>query len=193
MYPIVSVSSGGSKEEDPLEPHGEYSNSCVGRERVFQYFAKEYGTPLVILRLNYAIDLRYGVLTDIALKVWRGEAISLSTGYVNVIWEGDACGIAIQCLEKASNPPFIVNVTGPGAVSIRQAAEQLGRLLNKKPNFDGSEGDAALLSNASRMVDVFGPPKVPVEQMVEWVAGWIQNDGPLFDKPTHYDVRDGRF
>jgi len=193
VYPDVRVDSGGSVEIDPLEPLGEYANSCVGRERIFEYFATRHRTPLALLRLNYAIALRYGVLTDIGLKVWNGEPIDLSTGYANVIWEGDACNVALQCLEKSTVPPLILNVTGTEVISIRDMAQRFADLLGRNAILTGRERDMSLLSNSGRMAEIFGPPDTTLEQMIDWTACWIKNGLPLLDKPTHYDVRDGRY
>jgi nucleoside-diphosphate-sugar epimerase len=193
VYPNVPVESGGSREEDALEPLGEYANSCVARERVFEYYAKQNGTPLALLRLNYAIDLRYGVLTDIALRVWNREPIDVTTGFVNVIWQGDACEIALRCLAHASVPPLILNMTGPETISVREMAGRFETIMGRQPAFIGSEAQTALLSNASKMVEMFGSPSVSLDQMVNWVAAWIMEGKPLLDKPTYYAVRDGRY
>jgi nucleoside-diphosphate-sugar epimerase len=193
VYPDVRIACGGSVETDTLEPIGEYANSCVGRERIFEYFAARYHTKLVLLRLNYSIALRYGVLTDIALRVKNREPIDLTTGFANVIWEGDACNIALQCLTKASVPPLPVNVTGRETISIREVATRLASIFGVEAHFTGSEREIALLSNSSKMIRLFGPPETTLDQMIEWTAEWIMAGLPLLDKPTHYEVRDGRF
>lgn len=193
VYPNTPVASGGARENDPLEPLGEYANSCVGRERIYTYFAQQHATPLALFRLNYAIDLRYGVLTDVARKVMSGIPIDLTMGYVNVIWQGDANAWAIQSLAHAICPPFLLNATGPETVSIRALAGRFGELLGRAPVFTGTEADTALLSNASQAHRLFGAPTVPLEQMVLWTAQWLRQGGRTLDRPTHFEVRDGRF
>jgi nucleoside-diphosphate-sugar epimerase len=193
VYPNVPVSSGGSRENDPLEPVGDYANSCVGRERIFSYFAHQNGTPLSIFRLNYAIDLRYGVLVDVATKVRDGIPVDVTMGYANVIWQGDANDRAIRCLAHAAVPPFILNVTGPETISIRDVARRFGALLGRQPIIVGREAPGALLSNGARSVDLFGPPAVPLPTMLEWVASWLSRGGRTLGKPTHFETFDGRY
>jgi nucleoside-diphosphate-sugar epimerase len=193
VYSPASLASGGSREEDPLEPLGEYANSCVGRERIFSYFSRRHGTPGVLFRLNYAIDLRYGVLVDIARKVRAGEPIDLTTGFVNVIWQGDACAAAIACLEHAVSPPLALNVTGPETLSVRRLAEQFGELLGREPRFVGAEAPTALLANAARAHALFGYPSVTVNQLVVWTAAWLSGGGRVLNRPTPYEVRDGKY
>jgi nucleoside-diphosphate-sugar epimerase len=193
VYANVPAASGGSVEEDPLEPLGEYANSCVARERLFEYFAKRSETPLVLFRLNYALDLRYGVLLDVARKVQNGVPIDITMGYVNVIWQGDACAAALQCLAYASVPPFVLNVTGPETVSVRYLARRFGALLGCEPILRGREAETALLSNAGRARRLFGSPTAPLEQMIAWQAEWLKQGGRTLDKPTHFETRDGRF
>src|SRR5262249_55163103 len=146
---------------------GEYANSCVARERIFEYYSLKNQTPLAFIRLNYAIDLRYGVLTDIALKVWNNQPIDVTMGYVNVIWQGDACDIALRCLEHAALPPLVLNVTGPERISVRETAARFGEIMGRNPNITGTDADTALLSNAGKMVELFGPPAVSLGQMVD--------------------------
>jgi len=193
VYPLVPVSSGGATESCPPDPVGEYAQSCLGRERIFEYFCKKYGTKALFLRLNYAIDLRYGVLLDVAQKVFRGVPIDLRMGYVNVIWQGDVNNAAVRALTLCENPPRILNVTGPETVSIRWLATRFGEIFGKKPIFENEEMETALLSNASEYHRLFGYPKVSLKQMIEWVAHWILINGPTLNKPTHYEVRNGRF
>ena len=193
VYPLVPVSSGGAREEHALGPVGEYAASCVGRERLFEFFARGDGTRVSIVRLNYAIDLRYGVLTDLALKVRRGVPIALAMGYVNVIWQGDANRLAIESLARASSPPFVVNVTGIETLSVRLLAEGLGARLGREPVFAGEEGADALLSDTTRMQELFTPPEMSLERMLDLVSSWVANDAPLLDKPTHFETRDGKF
>jgi nucleoside-diphosphate-sugar epimerase len=193
VYPNVPVSSGGSQEEDALEPLGEYAYSCIARERLFTHFGKKYDAPALFFRLNYAVDLRYGVLVDVAAKVRNGRPIDVSMGYANVLWQGDANAYALRCLHYATNPPQPLNVTGPETVSIRAVAEQFGAIFGRPPQFVGSEADTALLSNAERAFDLLGTPEIPLETLIAWVAAWQQNDGRLLNKPTHYETRDGRY
>jgi len=193
VYPNVPVSSGGAREEDALEPDGDYANSCVGRERVLTYFSRTNGTPVALFRLNYAIDLRYGVLVDVARKVLAGTPVDVTMGHANVIWQGDANAQALQCLAHAASPPFAVNVTGPETVSIRWLACRFGELFGREPEIVGTEAETALLSNASRAHALFGYPTVVLDTMVQWTAEWLQAGGRLLGKPTHFEVRDGRF
>jgi nucleoside-diphosphate-sugar epimerase len=193
VYPNVPVASGGAREEDPLEPLGEYANSCVGRERMFAALSRRHGTPVTLFRLNYAIDLRYGVLVDVAQKVLAGDPVDVTTGYANVVWQGDACAWAIQCLEHAASPPLALNATGPETVSVRALARRFGELFGREAQVVGTEAETALLANASRAHALFGYPTVPLDTMVRWTAEWLQTGGRLLGKPTHFETRDGRF
>ena len=193
VYPLTPVSHGGVTENSPVAPIGEYAQSCLSRERICTYFASQYGTRMAILRLNYAIDLRYGILLDIAEKVYAEETISLEMGNVNVIWQGDANAVALQAFAHCQSPPLVLNVTGPETVSIRSLASCFGALFNKLPRFTGEASATALLSNATRCHQLFGYPRVPLGQMIEWVAEWVRIGGTTFRKPTHFEVRDGKF
>jgi nucleoside-diphosphate-sugar epimerase len=193
VYPFTPVASGGPTEDDPVGPVGDYAQSCLGRERMFQHFSGRFGTPVTILRLNYAIDLRYGVILDVAQKVQRGLPIDLAMGYVNVIWQGDVNDRALRAFSLCQSPPAILNLTGTEAVSVRAMAERLGELMGKKPVFEGRESDTALLSNASRARDLFGEPEVPLDTMIQWAAHWVMIGGPTFNKPTHFEQRNGKF
>ncbi len=193
VYPLTSASGPGASEETPLAPVGEYAASCVGRERVLEFYASRNATPLALVRLNYAIDLRYGVLTDIAGTVWRGEPVDVAMGYVNIIWQGDANARALRCLEHAAAPPFIINITGAERLSVRALATRFGELLERTPRFTEHEGPDALLSDATRSVRIFGEPEVSVDTMMRWVADWIRRGGHVLGKPTHFESRDGRF
>jgi nucleoside-diphosphate-sugar epimerase len=193
VYPLVPVTGGGAREEDPLGPPGDYANSCVGRERIFTYFARQNGTTVAICRLNYAIDLRYGVLLDVGRKVLRGERVDVTTGHANLIWQRDANAQAIQCLRHAANPPFVVNVTGPEPVSIRSVAQRFGELLGRPVQFTGQEAPTAWLADSTKARRLFGPPETSLEEMLECVAAWLQQGGPTLDQPTHFEVRDGQF
>ena len=193
VYALSPVASGGSREDDTLGPVGEYAASCVGRERVFELYAERFATRVAIARLNYAIDLRYGVLVDLALRVHRGEAVAVDMGYVNVIWQGDANRIALECLPRASAPPFILNVTGGDLLSVRALAEWFGARFGKGVTFTGTERPDALLSNTDRMRASFASPEVTLDRMREWIADWIERGGPLLGKPTKFEARDGKF
>ena len=193
VYPLVPVASGGSREEDPVGPPGDYANSCVGRERIFQYFSKKNGTPVAIYRLNYAIDLRYGVLLDLAQKVWLGKEVDVATGHVNIIWQRDANARALQSLAIAASPAVPVNITGPETLAVRDLAEQLGKHLGKPVKLVGTEAPTAWLNNASRSIQLFGAPTARVDEMLAWVAGWVKRDGKTLNKPTHFEARDGQF
>jgi nucleoside-diphosphate-sugar epimerase len=193
VYALTPVASGGAHEDDQLGPVGEYAASCVGRERVFELFSERDNTPVAIVRLNYAIDLRYGVLVDIATRVKRGETVAVDMGYVNVIWQGDANRIALECLEKTSVPPFVVNVTGTEQLSVRTLAEWFGRRFDREPRFAGSERPDALLSDTTRMQSSFALPETSVDRMLELVADWVEHDNPLLGKPTKFEARDGKF
>jgi nucleoside-diphosphate-sugar epimerase len=193
VYPLTPVELGGSREDDTPAPVGEYAASCLGRERVFEFYAQCHRTRVAICRLNYAIDLRYGVLVDIALKVYHDELVSVEMGYVNVIWQGDANRIALECLALASSPPFVVNVTGADILSVRELAEWFAERFGKHAQFVGTERTDALLSNTSRMRETFAAPEVSLDQMREWVAQWIDEGGPLLGKATRFEARDGRF
>ncbi len=192
VYALAPAARGGSRETDPPAPLGEYAWSCLGRERVFEHFAA-MGRPTAIMRLNYAIDLRYGVLTDLALRVQRGDPVPLAMGHVNVIWQGDAARAAIELLPHASAPPFVLNVTGPDTLSVRALAEALAMRLGRPVHFTGVEAPDALLSNTARMARTLAPPAVKLETMLDWVAEWVRAGRSLLARPTHFDVRDGAF
>jgi nucleoside-diphosphate-sugar epimerase len=193
VYPLTPVESGGPAEGDPVQPVGEYAMSCLARERVFEHSARSRRTPVLILRLNYAVELRYGVLVDIATRVLRGEPVPLAMGHVNLIWQGDANARAVQCLDLASSPATILNVTGPETLSVRWIAEQFGALFGRPPGFTGAEAPDALLSSAQRSVELFGAPTVRAETLIQWTAEWLRHGGPLLGKPTHFEERSGRF
>jgi len=193
VYPLTSVTDGGSREEDALAPPGEYAYSCVARERVVTYSSQTAGTPILIFRLNYAIDLRYGVLHDIASKVWRGEPVDVTMGHVNVIWQGDANARALRSLARTSNPPSVLNVTGQECLSVRSLAQRFGEQLGRQPIITGQEASTAWLSNASKSFDWFGEVTVPIEEMIEATACWIREGGISLGKPTHFETHDGKF
>ncbi|MCD6518919.1 MAG: NAD(P)-dependent oxidoreductase, partial [Anaerolineae bacterium] len=193
VYPFTPILYGGCTEETPPGPIGEYAQSVLGRERIFEHFARQFGTRGVIFRLNYAVEMRYGILLDVAEKVWKEEKIDLSMGHVNVIWQGDANAYALQALTVASNPPRVLNATGPELISIRWLAEQFAQRMGKTPFFVHQEEPDALLNNAQRIYKLFGYPQVPLGQIIDWVAQWVMDDKPTLSKPTKYQVRNGRF
>lgn len=193
VYPLTAVVSGGAVERDAPEPVGEYANSCLGRERIFEHFALTRGLRCAIMRLNYAIDLRYGVLLDIALKVKHNQPVDLSMGAANVIWQGDANAQALALLDHCASPAFVLNVTGPETISVRRVAEHFGTIFGIQPHFTGTEAPTALLSNAAKAQQLFGYPRVAVQQLIEWTAAWVNQGGAMLNKPTHFEARDGRF
>jgi len=194
VYPFVPVAGGGATEDTPaVPPPGDYANSCAGRERMFEHFSARLGTPGRLIRLNYSIDMRYGVLHDVATKVRDGVPIDLGMGHVNVIWQGDANVAALRCLAHATTPTTPMNVTGAETISVRWLAEEFGRRLGRAPILTGTEAEAGWVSNAARMVAELGPPRVPLEAMIGWTADWLTRGGASLGKPTHYEVRDGRF
>ena len=193
VYPLTPISHGGATETHPVDPTGEYAQSCLGRERVFEYASNQFGTPLAILRLNYAIDLRYGILLDIAEKVYGEKPVDLTMGAANVIWQGDANAVVLRALMHCQSPPMLLNLTGPEIVSIRWLATRFGEIFGRAPIFEGVEADTALLSNAARCHQLFGYPRISLEQMVQWVAHWVEIGGMSLGKPTKFEVRDGKF
>ena len=193
IYPFMPVITGGATEETAPSPLGDYAQSVLGRERMFEYFSARYGTPVTLLRLNYAIDLRYGVLVDIGSKVFEGRSVDVTAGAANVIWQGDVNSIALRSLAHCQSPPFILNVTGPETLSIRALAERFGEIFGKKPVLEGQEAPTALLNNAARCFRLFGYPSVAVDQMIEWTAQWIKMGGANLGKPTHFETRNGKF
>jgi dTDP-4-dehydrorhamnose reductase len=193
VYPLVDASSTGSVESDPPGPVGEYAQSCLGRERVFEYFSMEKGTQCVLYRLNYATDLRYGVLADVARKVRAGQPVDLTVPRVNAIWQGDANSYAFRALGLAASPPAILNVTGMGSIAVRDAAQFFARRFGRAARFAGEEGPLALLSDASRCRERLGEPQVPLERLVEWTAAWVEGGGRDLGKPTKFERSDGRF
>jgi nucleoside-diphosphate-sugar epimerase len=193
VYPLTNVSYGGASEYSPTGPVGEYAQSCLGRERMFEYFSRKNGTKLVQFRLNYAIDLRYGVLLEVARNVFQGYPVDLHMGHVNVIWQGDANEMAIRCLKLADSPPLTLNITGPETISIRWLAEQFGQRFGKTPVFINDEQETALLNNASKAHKLLGYPLVSLQQMIDWVSRWVEVGGDTINKPTHFQQREGAF
>ena len=193
VYPLAPVAHGGPSEASPVGPVGEYAQSVLGRERMFEYFSARYGTPVVLLRLNYAIDLRYGVLLDVGQKVYARRPVSVAMGAANVIWQGDANSVCLRSFPLCASPPAVLNLTGPETVSIRAVALRFGQRFGVEPVLEGVEAPTALLSDASRCQRLFGYPEVSLDQMIEWVAAWIEAGGVMWSKPTHFEVRDGKF
>ncbi|HDP34663.1 MAG TPA: NAD(P)-dependent oxidoreductase [Candidatus Hydrogenedentes bacterium] len=193
VYGLTPVSRGGSKEDDPPAPDGEYAMSALGRERVFEYFSQTQDMAQSVIRLNYACDLRYGVLVDIALKVMENRPVPLEMGYLNTIWQGAANAMALASLAHADTPPLILNVTGSRTLRVREVAEWFGERFGAPPRFEGEESADALLSDSSRALALFGRPQPTEEQLMAWVAEWRLRGGALLNKPTHFESRDGRF
>jgi len=193
VYGLVPVAAGGSHEGDSPQPVGEYAQSCLGRERLYEYGSRELGIPAALIRLNYACDLRYGVLVDLALRVWNRQPVDLSMGYFNTIWQGDANAQSLCAFEHLTRPPWIVNVTGSEILSVRVVCETLGRLWSVPVAFTGHESTTALLSNNSLARSLWGSPAVTTERLLQWVADWIESGRPLLGKPTHFESREGQF
>lgn len=193
VYPLQPVPQGGAVESTPVDPQGEYAQSALGRERMFEYGSHRWGTPVAIFRLNYAVELRYGVLADIGQAVFERRPIDLRMGFVNVIWQGDANSVCLRASTQCQSPPIILNVTGPETLSVRDIAEEFGRHFSIKPIFEFEESPTALLSNAAKSRALFGCPEVRPSQVVKWIADWIRNDGTMLNKPTHFATRDGKY
>jgi nucleoside-diphosphate-sugar epimerase len=193
IYPFKPVSSGGASEDVAPEPVGEYAQSTLGRERIFEYHSHKNGTLMAMYRLNYAIDMRYGVLLELARAITEERAINLTMGFANVIWQGDANAMALRCLNHCSSPPAVINITGPETLSIRWAAGELAKRLGKEPIFEGVESDTALLNNASKSHQLLGYPRVSLLQLIDWTAEWVLQGGATWNKPTHFQERKGKF
>ncbi len=193
VYEFSPVTGRGSDENAPLNPPGEYANSCIARERLFEYFSARSNTPGRLFRLNYAIDLRYGVLHDIAVKVRDTKPIDVTMGHVNVIWQGDANSLALRCLTKATTPTTPINVTGPEVSSVRELALTFGKLLGREPLITGQEAESAWLSDTRLSNELFGKPVVSLEKMIAWTADWVSDNRPSHNKPTHFEARDGAY
>ncbi len=193
VYPLVAAGTGGSREDDPPGPIGEYAQSCLGRERVLEHASRRHGTPICILRLNYAIDLRYGVLHDIARRIVEGEPIDLSVAHFNCIWQGDANAAALLAFRECRAPAAVLNLTGPGIIAVRDVATRLADALGRDVTFTGEEGSTAYLADATEAIRRLGKPEVTLDEMVSWTAEWVRAGGSSLGKPTHFEVRDGRF
>ena len=193
VYGLSPVARGGSREEDALNPSGEYAMSCVGRERIFEHFCRANQTKMTILRLNYASELRYGVLLDIAQRVHARQPVSLSMGYLNTIWQADASAMSLESLRCATSPPNVINITGADLISVRSVAEEFAKRLGKPVRFEGAESSDALLSNATKSYELFGRPRVSAQQIIDWIADWVRKGGTTLSKPTHFEERAGHF
>ena len=193
VYPLVPVARGGSREEDVLQPVGEYAMSCLGRERIFEHYSRTLGQPVALLRLSYAVEMRYGVLVDIAARVRNEEPIDLAMGSMVALWQGDANAMALQAFDLAASPPFVVNITGPEILSVRQVAMEMGRLLDRPVRFTREESGAALISCAQKAHRLFGYPRIPIAQAIVWTADWVARGGETLGKPTHFETTDGKF
>lgn len=193
VYPLVPVDSGGATESTPPNPVGEYAQSVLARERLFEYSTQEWNTRVALIRLNYAVELRYGVLVDIGRKVLSGIPVDVTMGHVNVIWQGDANSVAIRSLGHCAAPAFVLNLTGPETFRVRDIALAFAGCLRCPVEFQGDEAPTALLNNASLCRSLFGASQVSVAQMIEWIADWIQHGGRQWNKPTHFENREGRF
>jgi nucleoside-diphosphate-sugar epimerase len=193
VYPFVSVGGKGADEAIAPDPPGEYAQSCVGRERMFEYFSQQFSTPGRLFRLNYAIDMRYGVLYDIASKVFSGRPIDVSLGHVNFIWQGDASAQALRCLAHCDTPTSPINVSGHEILAVRDLAAKFGKRFGRETVIVGTEQPTAWLTNTSQAVKLFGLPVVDTERLIGWTADWVARSMPSLGKPTKYEVRDGRY
>lgn len=193
VYPFVKVKDKGCLETDPVGPVGIYAQSCLGRENVFRYFSNKYKTPMLFFRLNYAIDLRYGVLLEVAKAVYNQEPLDITSSHANIIWQGDANESAIRCLLHCKSPVEILNVTGKEMIRLKTVAEKFGQSFGREPVFVGTESDECLLSNASKSIEWFGENLVTVDEMIDMVSDWVKNGGETIDKPTHFQERKGNF
>ncbi|MEH6681445.1 MAG: hypothetical protein V7724_12920 [Sediminicola sp.] len=193
VYPLIGIGSGGSLEEDNPQPIGEYAQSCLGRERMFEYGSKKYKTPVILIRLNYAVEMRYGVLVDIAQKVLKEETIDITMGHANVIWQGDANDMILRSIQYCASPAQKLNISGAEIISVVKIAQQFGELMGKEVRFSGKEADSALLVNVSKSHSLLGTPKMDIDQIIKWTANWVGTKKRLLGKSTHFEVRDGKY
>jgi nucleoside-diphosphate-sugar epimerase len=193
VYPLSPIKQGGSVETDALTPLGEYPNAAVARERIFEFHSQSHNTPVTLLRLFYAVELRYGVLVDIAQKIHAGQPLDLSNGYFNCIWQGDANEMILRALPLTSSPPSVWNLCRPEIFSVRDVAARLGQHLNSAPKFTGAEASTALLGNSSRLCSQLGTPGVRIDEMLFWISAWVRRGGRNLQRPTHFEVRDGKY
>lgn len=193
VYPLRPIQHGGATESTPVGPQGEYAQSVLGRERAFEYGSLRWGTKVAILRLNYAVDLRYGVLADIGTHVHQGQPVDLAMPMLNAIWQGDANSICLRSFAHCASPAFVLNLTGPETLSVRWIAEEFGRHFGMEPIFSGEESSSALLNNAAKSHRLFGYPTVSPDELIEWTARWIASGNAMLGKPTHFQTRDGKY
>ncbi|MBA4149233.1 MAG: NAD-dependent epimerase/dehydratase family protein [Verrucomicrobia bacterium] len=193
VYGLVPVASGGSVETDLPNPVGEYAMSCLGRERIFEHFSRTLNIPLAIVRLNYACEMRYGVLVDLAKKIHAGETIDLNMGWLNTLWQADANSYTLQCFDHVTTPPFFINMTGPELLNVKETCEKMAARMDKPVSFSGTAAETALLNNASRSFGLSGQPRVNADQLLTWVVDWVKRSGASLGKPTHFESRDGKF
>ena len=193
VYPLRQIADGGATEETSTAPVGEYAQSALGRERMFEYGASKWGTRVAILRLNYAVEMRYGVLVDIGRAVFENRPVDIRMGYVNVIWQGDANSMCLRAFAHCASPPCVLNITGPETLRVRELAAEFGRLFGIVPQFSGEEAGAALLNDAAKSHGRWGNPTVEISRVIEWTANWISRGGRVLNKPTHFEVQDGKF
>lgn len=193
VYPQVAAPGGAAKEASALTPLGEYANAAVARERLFEYFAQSIGIRVALIRLSYAVEMRYGVLADLARKVHSGESIDVTNGWLNWIWQGDANELIIRALRLASNPPAAFNLTGPYALSVRAVAMKFSEMLDRPAHLAGTESETALLSNPEKLYRELGPPPTDLDTIIGWTAHWVKHGGRYLNKPTHFEVRDGAY
>lgn len=193
VYPFMELGTGGATETTPPDPVGEYAQSCLGRERMFDYYAETQGERVVHIRLNYSVELRYGVLYDIAYAVWHDQPVDMTTAFVNAIWQGDACDQVLRALDLAASPAKILNVTGPDIISVRDAALKFGALMGKTVTFTGQENGLGYLNNANYANATFGAPRVNVDQIIAWTAHWVRSGGTGLGKPTKFQVQNGKY
>lgn len=193
VYPFTKIESGGPTEDTPPEPVGEYAQSCLGRERMFQYFSQIQNTPVTIVRLNYANEPRYGIIVDLTMKILNDRPIDLTMGAVNLIWQRDANDYIIRSITLAQSPPAVLNVAGPEIIPVRSLAERIADLLGKKPKFISEPASSALLSNASKCISLFGRPQTTLDRMLPMIVEWVKSGKETLNKPTKYDIRNGKF
>lgn len=193
VYKYTPVTSSGATEADPVEPIGEYAMSRLGGERLAEFYSQQQNTPLSIVRLFYATELRYGILIDIAQKIYSQTPINLAMGHVNQIWQGDANAYLAQMFPLCNSPANIINMTGKNVLSVRELSTALGEKMGITPIFEGTESDNALLGDATKMFDQLGTPQIPIDTIVNWVAHWVTHDGKTLGKPTKYESRTGKF
>lgn len=193
IYPLSPVVLGGARESDSTAPIGEYAQSCLGRERMYEHFSRTQQTPMSIVRLNYANELRYGVIVDIAQQVWNGQPIDVTMGNFNAVWQGDANAAALASFAQVASPPFVFNLAGPEILSVRRVAEQLAAAMGKTAEFVGNEASTALISNGQLGHQLYGYPRVSIQQLIEWIAHWVSQGGHSLGKPTHFETRDGKY